>query len=749
MRSVRAPIEVALLFVALTVAFQPGLSRHVADAFPMSRYAHLWLAPEDDVPRDTLVHMGILAHGVHALTHDPARFFQWPVFHPHRSTLAYADHQLAQAVLSLPLWLFTDSVPLVHNLLLLASFVGCGAGAWLLVRYLTGSSAASVVAGILFAFWPQRAHDLDEIHILWCFWIPPALYSLHRWAETGRWRHAMGFALLTIAQCLSGLYLGLYFLTLVLPLGAWLLFRSGRLGQWRTWAQVAAGAALGALLLIPPALPYLAVREQMGFSRTVGEAEFFSLGLSLYLKPYPGTWLHRLLDDRLSPAGTGQFLGLVPLALVVLGTATFLSRSAPTPAASRRNGILYVVWTVAAILLSGGPTLRLWGSLEGPSIAGPFGILFRYLPPFQGTRIPARFGYLAVLGMAVLAGFGVAWLLRRVRQPRLRTAAAAGVCAACFLEMRAEPPDLYRDRIPHGVPAATRWLGHAGGSGAVVEFPANPLYEDAVYSYLAGYHHRPIVNGYSAYVPQATYFLEERMKRFPAPAARRLLKEVGVRYVVHHDPSWKPPPELASALPAPVFTDGSTRIFEVSDAPPPEAIPPAREPLRLTGLAAESDVAGSHPGLAVDGDEGTAWEAVSSSSSTRSAYLRVDLGTEIEIGGVRIRPGTGSRSSWTIRVETSLDGAAFEAAAEELEPESLATFVERPAQAVFEARFPTRRARFLRLTNPGTWADRWSVAGIAVYSTEAGLEVTAKRAAADGSPGSPRTSSPGEALLPR
>lgn len=715
MRSVRAPIEVALLFVALTIAFQPGLTRHIGEAFPMSRNAHLWLSPEEDVPRDTLIHMGILAHGVYALTHDPARLFQWPVFHPHRNTLAYADHQLAQAVLSLPLWLVTDSVPLVHNLLLLASFVGCGAGAWLLVRHVTGSSAAGVVAGILFAFWPQRAHDLDEIHILWCFWIPAALYSLHRWAETGRWRHALGFALLTSAQCLSGLYLGLYFLTHVLPLGAWLLARSGRLGRWRTWAQVSVGAATGALLLIPPALPYLAVREQMGFSRTVAEAELFSVGLSLYLKPYPGTWLHRLMDDRLSPVGTGQFLGLVPLALVVLGTATLRSGTAPTPADSRRSGTLYALWTIAAILLSGGPTLRLWGGFEGPTIEGPFGVLFRYLPPFQGTRVPARFAYLAVLGMSVLAGFGVAWLLRRVRHPRLRTVTAVVLSAACFLEMRAEPPDLYCDRVPRGVPAATRWLAQVDGSGAVVEFPANPLYEDAVYGYLAGYHHRPIVNGYSAYVPQATYFLEERLKRFPAPAAVRVLKEVGVRYVVHHDPSWKPPPELASALPAPVFTDGSTRIFEVPAAPPPESQPPPREPFRLIGLTAESDVAGSHPDRTVDGDDATAWEA--SSSSPRSSYLRVDLGTEIEIDGVLIRPGPGSRSSWTIRVETSLDGAAFETAAEELEPESLPAFVERPAHAVFETRFPARTARFLRLTNPGTWADRWSVAGIAVYST--------------------------------
>ena len=85
------------------------------------------------------------------------------------------------------------------------------------------------------------------------------------------------------------------------------------------------------------------------------------------------------------------------------------------------------------------------------------------------------------------------------------------------------------------------------------------------------------------------------------------------------------------------------------------------------------------------------------------------------ISGIRIRPGPGSQSSWSIRLDTSVDGEEFEVAAFELEPDSVEAFVHTPMDASFETRFPSRAARFVRLTNPGLWAERWSIAEIAIY----------------------------------
>jgi hypothetical protein len=96
--------------------------------------------------------------------------------------------------------------------------------------------------------------------------------------------------------------------------------------------------------------------------------------------------------------------------------------------------------------------------------------------------------------------------------------------------------------------------------------------------------------------------------------------------------------------------------------------------------------------------------------------IRIDLGVARSVAGIRVVPGSGSQSSWTIRVDTSDDGIDFEVAASELEPESLEVLVRQPGEAAFEAHFPLRSVRFLRLTNPGLWAERWSVAGVSLYT---------------------------------
>ncbi len=216
---------VCLFFTGLTVACLLDLVLHVDHAFVEGRFL--------GNPRDSLIHMAILEHVAHSLFTNPSQLSQPPILHPHRDVLAYTDPQLTQAVVSLPLWLFTDNVALIHNLLLLASFVACGGATWLLVRHLTGSDAAGIVAGIVFAFAPDRFYSLSQIQILWAFWMPLALLALHRWSETGRTRYAAGFALLAAAQALSSLYLGLFFLTLALPFGVILLARAGRLRRGR------------------------------------------------------------------------------------------------------------------------------------------------------------------------------------------------------------------------------------------------------------------------------------------------------------------------------------------------------------------------------------------------------------------------------------------------------------------------------------------------------------------------------------
>src|SRR5262249_41651521 len=83
---------------------------------------------------------------------DPLHVFDANIFYPHRGTLAYSESNLGAGVLAMPVYWATRNPYAAHNFVFLLSFVLSGAGAYYLVRYLTGDRAAAIVSGIAFAF---------------------------------------------------------------------------------------------------------------------------------------------------------------------------------------------------------------------------------------------------------------------------------------------------------------------------------------------------------------------------------------------------------------------------------------------------------------------------------------------------------------------------------------------------------------------------------------------------------------------
>ena len=69
----------------------------------------------------------------------------------------------------------------------------------------------------------------------------------------------------------------------------------------------------------------------------------------------------------------------------------------------------YALATLAAALLALGPRIQSAGHLLG---VGPYYYLQRWVPGFDGVRVPARYFMLVALFLSVLAGLGVAALLR-------------------------------------------------------------------------------------------------------------------------------------------------------------------------------------------------------------------------------------------------------------------------------------------------------------------------------------------------
>ncbi len=195
----------------------------------------------------------------------------------------------------------------------------------------------------------------------------------------------------------------------------WLNLKSRLSSSLRPFLRILAYGALAALLVAPFALPYLRVRGGLGLERSLAEALTAAPALTDYLTPPPGHPLRLLLGPALGEGG-GLFLGIIPLALALIGVATTHVPGTFRKCLARGYWLLLAA---AAILLSLGPRLKV-GANDPGGLALPFAWLYEHVPGMTVIRAPGRFAVAAYLALALLAAWGATWLLARVRRPALR-----------------------------------------------------------------------------------------------------------------------------------------------------------------------------------------------------------------------------------------------------------------------------------------------------------------------------------------
>jgi hypothetical protein len=472
---------------------------------------------------------------------DPGQLFEGNIFYPARHAAVYSDLSLGTAVLVAPLRAFVeDPVPL-YNLGVLAALAF---GAWAfccLVRGLTGSASAGLLAGVLAAFGSHQLYHVYHLNLLTTGWLALLLLGMHRIAAGGgmRWAVLAGVSFALAAQS-SGYYaVAAALLALAFAAAHW-----RRLLGPRALRATAVAAALGLLLTLPYARVFLEVRAQQGLRRPprLSERMAFQPGRDLTSHGY-------LYRGLLGSAGERLFPGLLAPVLGLLA----LRRRAP-------GSRFYACAAGLLLLVSLGPRLELLGA----SLPLPYGVLFA-LPPLDAMRHPYSFAAVASFLLAVLAGIGWASL-------RPRAWAGAAVVAAAVLETLA-PPVAVRE-VPQGVPPAYRLL-ESLPPGPVLELPV--FDEDALL--WAARHGRPVLNGIGAFLPRDTQALESAVEnQWLGPALGdvddsrpgELLRESPVRYLIV--PTGRTPrlARLAAALSrSPSYrllaeTEDGARIFELT-----------------------------------------------------------------------------------------------------------------------------------------------------------------------------------------
>jgi hypothetical protein len=515
--------------------------------------AHTWplasapgLLSRNDVA-DTVLHEWILAWVAHQLVTDPLRLFDANIFYPERYTLAYSDHLIVQSVMGAPLTWAGFSPVLVHNVVLIAGYALTGWTTALVVARWTGSRAAGLLSGSLVAFSAFTLTRLPQIQDLHFEFFPLVLLALDRLLCHHRVRDALALAGWYVLQSLTGTYLMVF--TAISIVAATLARPRDWLGS--RFAAVAPKAALAAVIAIaaltPFLLPYLAVSREAGLSRSLEETARYSAVFTDYLAAagtfHFETWSRRFWQ------GDGLFPGVTALILSVIAIVM-------APGLKDRRIRMVLVMGVVTFALSFGPAFP------------PYRWLYNVFPLLTGIRGAVRLGQIVIAAAGILAGFGLAAMLKRVPGRLAAPLAFAVILAANFEAFRA--PLGYSEY--RGIPEFYEALRQAGDDAVVVSMPfyASPQFHLNDRFMLASTRFwKPTVNGYSGFKPASFYRNVDALRNFPDEASISHLRTLGVTHVVVDGRNMAPAsmdrlghfPELRS-----LADDGTLRLYLLSRA---------------------------------------------------------------------------------------------------------------------------------------------------------------------------------------
>jgi hypothetical protein len=508
----------------------------IAHTWPLAADPHRWSRHDN---ADALLNEWALAWIAHVSRTNVWQLFEANIFHPEPRALAFSEHLFTQSLLSTPLLWLGASTLLAHNLVILAGLVLTGWTMAYVIHAWTGDRWAGLLAGCLLAFNANSLTRLAHVQAMHVEFLPLALYGLDRLLARRGWRDVLLTALTATLQALCSGYL-LVMTALSLAVGA--IVRAiewARPARWPTLAALAIVALLATAATAPFLVPYYRVRQEQGLVRPLDEVALYSATPAAYLSTagriHYRLWSHAFFGpDSLFPGLTAS--------LLVLGSV--VTRRAMVDPRAR---MLLAIGAVG-IYLSFGPR------------APGYRWLYDSVPMLQGLRGAARFGFLGLFAAAGLAGFGLADLRRAV--PSIAHPVALAAVILVNLEAARAPLGL---TPAHAIPKLYDDVA-AGPPGAVVELPLPgpaALPRNAPYVLASTRHFRPLLNGYSGFVPASYIAHADALSGFPNERSRAVLAQLNVTQILVHADRESSLARAADETPwlDLVATSGSMRLY--------------------------------------------------------------------------------------------------------------------------------------------------------------------------------------------
>jgi hypothetical protein len=496
-------IGVALLFAGLTVMM----------TWPQAQRLPTHVFNSDD----PLLSIWRISWIAHIIPESPADLLNGNIFHPEKRTLAYTDSVLLEGLAAAPLIWSGVSRVTTYNLLLLSLIALSGWAMWRYALYLTGHSAAAILAGIIFAFVPYRFDHLHHLELQATIFLPLTLLYLERTLDTGSRRDAWLMMASFVAQVYSCIYYSIFLATALVPILAVRVMRLPAATRARVLGALTPAAITALAAVAPYGLAYARNRQTLG-ERLDSDILLYSATLWNYLATTSANVIHGEWSASLGQSERFLFPGVIALVLAGLGLTMI----------DRRRAAIVALGAIGFVVSLG---------LNSPFYEPLRAIVF----PYRGLRAPARASILVFLALAALAAYGWTRVMRG-RSVRVTTLATIAVASVLLFEFRTRLDDWLS--VPEKPAEVYQWLA-TQPRFVVAEIPfaeADRLHSihDGLYMFNSTWHWQPIVNGYSGFFPKTFLELADHTASFPDDRSIDYLKQRGVDLLVIHGNLMKP-----------------------------------------------------------------------------------------------------------------------------------------------------------------------------------------------------------------
>lgn len=443
-----------------------------------------------------------IARIAHQLANDPRHLFAGNIFYPLPLTMTYSDATLLQSVIGAPFILAGLDPLVVANGVFLLAFPGCALAFFYASWRLTGDPRAAVIAGLIGTWYPFHFEHYSHMELQFSMFVPLAMVALLKLVATPTLSAGVLLGMTIALQWLASMYLGLMLCTMLIPFVALLV------AGWRpkftrsliSACVLALAVSLSVIAMI--SLPYLQTRTSRG-DRNLREVQEGSAVPSDYAYPNPRLSNYTWISREGSKPERHLFPGGSTLALAAAGVVPPLS--VPT----------------AAILVSAALVFDWALGLNGLT----YDDLYRYVPPYRGVRVPARFD--AVLGclLALLGGYGAHRIIRFAGKEQGRQTMASVLLVAIVLwdlrpslrlqDYYSSPPAIYAAVNPTDV---------------LAEFPAD---RDIDFMYFSTFHWASLLGGYSGFTSYSGALLDARTT-LPSAKSLATLRQLGATHLTYN-----------------------------------------------------------------------------------------------------------------------------------------------------------------------------------------------------------------------